>query len=110
MATAAAPRRADTSGGRWPWKQFHFWGVMCLVLAVLVAFFFPATALGGTETMRDRVATTGTVVVLMMLMGTIAGVLHALWIGALYALMVMHIAAAPLVGRVWHGFFPAEAE
>ncbi len=124
----------DKSEGRWPWRQFHAWGVVCVVLAACAAFLFPATALGGTETPRDRVATAATllvlglvllalrgtspkaartsllVVVIAMLLGMVTGVVHAVWIGALYAMIVMHVAAAPLMHRVWHRFFPAEPD
>ncbi len=133
-AAVAASHASDRSGGRWPWKQFHFWGVICVVLAVLVAFFFPATAFGGTETSRDRIVTTAAllvfgaallslhgrsptqarttllVVVCAMLVAMVAGFLRAYWIGAVYGLMVMHVAAAPVVGRAWRRFFPPEAD
>jgi signal peptidase I len=132
-ATNAAPA-TDEVAGRWPWRQFHAWGVVCVVLAACAAFLFPAAPLAGTATPRDRVATAATllvlglvllalrgtspkaartsllVVVVAMLLGMATGLIHAIWIGALYGLIVMHVAAAPLMHRVWHRFFPAEPD
>jgi len=131
--TGTELRQSGDESRPWPWKPLHSWGIGCLVLAGCTAFLFPVAATAGTATMRDRVATTGALVVvgvMFLLRGrtlrqalavfgtavafvalmTAIGTLHAPWLAGLFVVIALHVAVAKPVSAAWRRVFPRDPD